>query len=204
MTVSGLAADQAWRTEFFEPCTESSNRNHLHMKRNVLKTNLDLFRRQFGKAKEFSSKLQENLGLALVRVVFCPYVLVSLASHTEPVYNLYTKMHSGSILEREHFHQVSSVFQWREAHGHAMGCPAREKTVCVVPCDWTRLNQLLFQVPKIQTTNINKACVRAMSGDMPPKWGRLYMVQYLYFRVLKFPLNDWFVQPLRFFSLGPG
>ena len=158
----------------------------------------------FGKAKEFSSKLQENLGLALVHVVFCPYVLASLASHTLPVYNLYTKMHSGSILEREHFHQVSSVFQWREAHGHAMGCPAREKTVCVVPWDWTRLNQLQFQVPKIQTTNINKACVRAMSGDMPPKWGRLYMVQYLYFRVLKFPLNDWFVQPLRFFSLGPG
>ena len=52
------------------------------------------------------------------------------------------------------------------------------------------MNQWPFQDPKLEVPTIYKAYVR----EYPQKYGLImpYMVQYLHFRILKFPLNEWF------------
>ena len=45
-----------------------------------------------------------------------------------------------------------------------------------------------FQEPKLEVLTICKAYVRPMWGDIPPNMAK-NMVQYLHFRILKFPLN---------------
>ena len=49
-------------------------------------------------------------------------------------------------------------------------------------------NQWPFQEPKLEVPTKYTAYIRPMWGNIPAKYG-LYMVQYLHFRILKFPLT---------------
>ena len=71
---------------------------------------------------------------------------------------------------------------------------------CWVPFQYIIIYQWPFQEPKLEVPTIYKAYFSGLCKGMSPQNMALYMVQYLHFRILKFPLNIfnfWYCDTLR-------